>query len=377
MVAVVLGALIVLSTVAALVGWRWSRPHGAPRAGLVRHPGFWLLVVSGAIYLNQVLCTIYLMRVWHGDPTFIARYLPTGWFDLADDNPVIVRLAGVWPRPELLSWSLLRVQAFLELPFVVLAYLTICRWFGSEVFRRAAVWPVAVSYTATFCLIEWSLANPYTIDDIVLRVVSGLLTPWFVARLSAGHRERASSVADLAVFVVSAAALGVLVLAVYATALLYNLGHLAAAAPMMAGAVGLLVVARLVAGRLPTAQAGPGITAVGASLGWFLVFFFAPALPIRYGISFGTPMLSAVGGLIIIAAAVACGVHETARGSSVPWRVWAAELVLAVMLGAAAACAGFLAVGGYPEARLLAAAGAFFALVLAVCAAVDRVVVAR
>ncbi|MFI0466739.1 hypothetical protein ACH347_21880 [Saccharopolyspora sp. 5N102] len=374
MVAVVLGALIVLSAVVALVGWRWPRRQRDSHPTLLRHPGFWLLVVTGAIYLNQVLCTIYLMRVWHGDPEFIARYLPAGWFALADDNPVLAWLAEVWPRPELLSWSLLRVPALLELPFVLLAYLTICRWFGAEVFRRVLVWPVAASYTATFCLIEWSLANPYTAEDIALRVVSGLVAPWFLARLTAGRRERVGSVAELVAFVVSAAALGVLVLAVYDTALLYNLGHLAAAAPVMAAAAGVLVVARLVARRLPTAQAGPGITAVSASLGWFLVFFFAPALPIRYGISFGTPILSATVSLIIIAAALVCGVHEAARGSAMSWRVRAVELVLAAAAGAAAACAGFLATGGYPEARLLAAAGAFFVVAIAVCAALDRVV---
>jgi hypothetical protein len=371
-VVVALGALIVLSTASALIGWRWTRPRGTPRATLPRHPGFWLLVVSGAIYANQVLCTIYLMRVWHGDPAFIARYLPSGWFALADQNPVIAWLAEAWPRPELLSWSLLRVPALLELPFVVLAYLTICRWFGAEVFRRAAVWPVAASCTATFCLIEWSLANPYTVQDIVLRVVSGLVTPWLMTRLTAGTRERVNSVAELAVFVVSAAALGVLVLAVYDTALLYNLGHLGAAAPVMAGAAGVLVVVRLIARRLPVAQAGPGIAAVSASLGWFLVFFSAPALPIRYGISFGTPLLSAIAGLIIIGAAVACGVHESVRNSTVRWRALVVELVIAVVLGAAAAAAGFAVVGGYPEARLLAAAGAFFVLAIAVCALLDR-----
>ncbi|MEU6270776.1 hypothetical protein, partial [Saccharopolyspora shandongensis] len=194
--AVVLGALIVLSAVVALVGWRWPRRQRGSHPTPLRHPGFWLLVVSGAIYLNQVLCTIYLMRVWHGDPSFIARYLPTGWFALADDNLLISWLAGVWPRPELLSWSLLRVPALLELPFVLLAYLTICRWSGAEVFRRILVWPVAVSYTATFCLIEWSLANPYTAEDIALRVVSGLVTPWLLARLTAGRRERVGSVAE-------------------------------------------------------------------------------------------------------------------------------------------------------------------------------------
>ncbi|WP_168584148.1 hypothetical protein [Saccharopolyspora sp. ASAGF58] len=39
-----------------------------------------------------------------------------------------------------------------------------------------------------------------------------------------------------------------------------------------------------------------------------------------------------------------------------------AELVLALVLGAAASCAGFLAVGGYPEARMLAAADTLLVL---------------
>ncbi|MER5388228.1 hypothetical protein [Saccharopolyspora sp. NPDC002686] len=374
--AVALGALIVLSAASALIGWRWTRPSRNPRATPLRHPGFWLLVVGAAIYLNQVLCTIYLVRVHHGDPEFIARFLPSGWFALADDNLAMRWLAEVWPQPELLSWTLLRVPALLELPFVLLAYLTICRWFGAEVFDRAAVWPVAVSWTATFCLIEWSLANPYTFQDIALRVVSGLVTPWLVGRLTAGERQRVRSTADLALFAVSASALGVLVLVVYDTALLYNLAHVGDALPIAAAATGALVVARVLARWSPT-QAGPGITAVSASLGWFLVFFFAPALPIRYGLSFGTPMLSAVAGLVIIAAAVVCGVHETARGSAVPWRAWGAELVLAVALGAAAAVAAFAVASGYPESRLLAAAGAFFALVIVVCGLLDRVLKAR
>lgn len=371
-VAVVLGALIVLSTAAALVAWRWARLGRESPATLLRHPGFWLLVVVGAVYINQVLCTIYLVRVWHGDPGFIARFLPDGWFALADDDPVMRWLAESWPRPELLSWSLLRVPALLELPFVLLAYLTVCRWCGAGVFRRVSIWLVAITHTATFCLIEWSLANPYTLQDIALRVVSGLVTPWLVGRLSGGGRERLGSAADLTAFVVSAAALGALVLVVYDTALLYNLGHLGDALPIAVVAAGALVVARLVAKRVPVAQAGPGIAAVGASLGWFLVFFSAPALPIRYGMSFDTSLLSAVAGLVIIAAAVVCGVHETARASTVPRRAWAAELVLAMMLGAAAALAGFMAVSGYPETRLLAAVGAFFALVIAVCAVLDR-----
>ena len=48
---------------------------------------------------------------------------------------------------------------------VVLAYLTVCRWCGAEVFRRVAVWPLAIAHTATFCLVEWSLFNPFTVQD--------------------------------------------------------------------------------------------------------------------------------------------------------------------------------------------------------------------
>lgn len=277
-----------------------------PGAGAARDsaaaPGTWLLVVTAAIYLNQVLCPVYLLRVWHGDPTAIARFLPDGWFALAVDDPVLRWLAERWPRPELLSWSLLRVPALLELPFVVLAYLTVCRWCGAEVFRRVAVWPLAIAHTATFCLVEWSLFNPFTVQDIALCVASALLTPWWVARLSAGDRRRPGSATDLVAFTVSTAALGALVLVVYDTALLHNLGHLGSALPVAAVAAAVLVVARLVARRGPVAHAGPGITAVSASLGWFLVFFAAPSLPIRCGMSFGAPVLSAVAGLVVVAA---------------------------------------------------------------------------
>jgi hypothetical protein len=41
------------------------------------------LVVTGLLYLNQVLFTVYVLREHGGDPSFIARYLPEGWFILA------------------------------------------------------------------------------------------------------------------------------------------------------------------------------------------------------------------------------------------------------------------------------------------------------
>jgi hypothetical protein len=33
-------------------------------------------LIVALIYLNQVLFTVYVIRVHHGDPSFIGRYLP-------------------------------------------------------------------------------------------------------------------------------------------------------------------------------------------------------------------------------------------------------------------------------------------------------------
>src|SRR4051794_41091974 len=80
-----LAALIVASTIAGI--WVASRATAEPSriSSVRRHPAFWLAVVTAMIYANQVLFTVYVIRVRNGDVGFIARYLPGGWFDLADD----------------------------------------------------------------------------------------------------------------------------------------------------------------------------------------------------------------------------------------------------------------------------------------------------
>ena len=358
-----LGLVVAAATAAGLVLAPRATAPARPRRW-TRHPGTWLLVVTAAIYLNQVLFTIYLTRVWGGDPAFIAQHLPSGWFDLADRNEVIGRLAERFPQPELLSVSVLRVQAFLELPWVLLAYLTICRWFGPDLFRRTVglLWPLSISYTVTFCLIEWSLPNPYTVDDIVLRAVSALIVPLLLTRLAEG--DGASTPLGLAVFVVSAGSLGYLVLAVYDTALLYNLGHLAGEAPRMALAAAVLAAARFAASRIRPGQERPVFGVMSGALRWFLALFSVPALPIRYGLSFGVPLLSACAGTVIAVAAVVLAL----RGSTAS----PTSLAVVAVLASAGGGAGFLAVGGYPEARLLAAMCAFFAVAIATCAVLDR-----
>jgi hypothetical protein len=36
--------------------------------------------VVGVLYLDQLLFTVYVVRVHHGDTSFVGRYLPRGWF---------------------------------------------------------------------------------------------------------------------------------------------------------------------------------------------------------------------------------------------------------------------------------------------------------
>jgi hypothetical protein len=112
----------------APVSWARRRPGGGGGDRGVFSPTVWLALVTCLVYVNQVLFTVYVLRVHGGDPSFIARYLPAGWFDLASAHPVLRGLAEHFPAPGLLAPSVLRVQAFLELPFVMLAFATAVRW---------------------------------------------------------------------------------------------------------------------------------------------------------------------------------------------------------------------------------------------------------
>ncbi|MBB5897633.1 hypothetical protein ACFFS4_11570 [Kutzneria kofuensis] len=353
---IVLAAVIVAATVAGV----WWVPRGGaperPGGGWLRHPGTWLAAVIALFFVNQMLFTAYVQQAWHGDTSSIARYMPPGWFDLADLGSLSYALPA-WP------WTVLHAQSAVELPFGLLAYLLVCRWFGAEAFRRAihARWLVSASYTVTFCLIEWDLYSPYTVGDLVIRVVSGLVTPLLLPLLSEG----APTPPRLAPFVASVGALGCIVLAVYDTVTLYNLGHTVSWLPLVAVALVVLAAARVWARR--PVKHGPTMASVAGALGWFLVLFFVPALPLRYGFNFGTTAVSLLAGAVIVAAAV--------------WRGWdhrlLGRLALAAGAGVVGAAIGYLLAHGYPEARLLAAAVGFLLAGAGVCAALDRVLADR
>lgn len=391
------GAVVVsVAAVAVLHGFRLERPHG----GGARRPvsRWWtcpeaaLLAVTGLIFLNQVLFTVYVLRVHEGDPGFVARHLPPGWFELADGSAALRLLAAHCPAPELLAPSVLRVPAVLELPFVLLAVLAVLRWLDPGLYRRAArsalLWAGAASYTFVFCVVEWDLRNPYTVDDIVLRVVSGLVTPPMLAALARQEvREpiRRPSAAGLLLFLVSFAALGFLILAVYETALLYNLGRLDEVAPGAAVALLVLVAARWAAARGTggTARAGGAVAFVGHGVWWFLALFWVPALAVRYGVTFGTPLLAAVAGLALLLAAAVLALRDVRAeaeeaGRPVGWAGLAGRLGGAALAGTAAACAAALPfTGRYYEDALLAAAIAFLLTALAVCTATDAATARR
>jgi cytochrome P450 len=88
-------------------------------------------------------------------------------------------------------------------------------------------------------------------------------------------------------------------------------------------------------------------------------------LAIRYGLTFGAPAAAALAGLLVAATAAA----HALRPAVLP------PLSVATVLGAAAALGGFMVARGYPEARLLSAAGAFAVTAVVTCALLDRVAV--
>jgi hypothetical protein len=120
--AVVVDVAVVASGAAALIAApravRRPPAEATPAAGPVG-PGVPLAIVIALIYLNQVLFTVYVIRVHGGDASFIARYLPGGWFATLSDNPTLQEFARHFPAAGLLAPTVLRVQAFLRPPSCV------------------------------------------------------------------------------------------------------------------------------------------------------------------------------------------------------------------------------------------------------------------
>ncbi|WP_155123553.1 MULTISPECIES: hypothetical protein [unclassified Actinoplanes] len=361
--------------------------HGAVRR---RHrPGTWLLIVIGLLWLNQIAFTIYARRVHGGDLGYLGGYVPQGWFQLAD-GPVVSWLVAHTPQPQLLALSALRLPSLLELPLGMLAYLTIADWLDPGLYRRlttpAVVALTSASYSITFGLIEWAMHTTYTIEDLVLRFVSGVLTA--VALIRLGRRPSAPpgtgaprTAHEFLVFAASTAALGHLILGLYDSVLLYSLGRLPAHLPGMIADVVVIAAARFAAARLrrrPVTVTGPGLDTLITGLSWWLALFLIPAMAIRYELGFGSRLFAAAAGLLVIGVATAVALREVhdrlpLSGRPAVTRRWLLGLGVAGVPASVAALIGFgLRVPGRQEIHLLTAAGLFVLTATVVSASWDR-----
>lgn len=280
---------------------RDSRRESGASTPIFAHPLTQFALCLALVFVNQLAFNVYVVRVHHGDPSFVARYVGSGWFDVIPRHPLVRILAqhvgsGTWLAP-----SVLRVQAFLELPLVVFAYLTVSRALSIGLYRRLTSIPVlipmALSFSVTFSLIEIVLANPWTNDDLVLRAAACLLVPPYVAWLGRRDRARGQGAQDLPglvglfAFLGVAASIAYVILAAYDALLLYNLAHAPRYIDGVAIAFGVLGVSSFVLPRFADrlrALGGvltgrsPVLDAARTGLAAFTLLFFVPSLAIRY-----------------------------------------------------------------------------------------------
>jgi hypothetical protein len=192
---------------------------------------------------------------------------------------------------------------------------------------------------------------------------------------------RPHSALGLLLFIASLGALGVLILVVYDTALLYNLGRLGDRALLgLAAAAGLIAFRTAAALLPPRSSTGGAVAFVGHGLRRWLAFFFVPALAIRYGVVFGTPALAAGAGLLVAGAAGAYALRDTLAEVDREHRrrdllLLLGRLGFALLMGATVAYA-VVRWTTYPyyEAALLRAATVLLVTLIAVCALTDAAV---
>lgn len=300
---------------------------------LALHPLAQLLLVCALVYVNQVLFGAFILRAHGGSTAFIGQYIPGDWFAVGRQDPLVQLAARHVGDGRWLSPTLLRAQAFLELPFTMLAYLAVARLLGRRVYamlcKPVVLVLAALSFSVTFSLVELSLPNPYTTDDLVLRAIACVLVPVYIAWIAKREESRSlaspgtggpSGVLGLLAFLAGAGAISYVVLALYDAFLLYNLAHF----PRYASGIALsLVIAALasyaaprVDGALARATHGrvpsPAVDVCASALRTFTVLFFVPSLSLRY---WGGHSTAAACGLLVVVLAMAGGAVSALRRS--------------------------------------------------------------
>ncbi len=314
-----------------------ARPLVSEVARIALHPFAQLLLVCAILYVNQVLFGAFILRAHGGSTSFIAQYIPGDWFAIGRHDPLVVFAAHHVGDGRWLSPTLLRVQAFLELPFTMFAYLAVARLLGRRVAtalcRPAPLALAALSFSVTFSLVELELPNPFTHDDLVLRAVACVLVPVYVAWTTKREARGASSASEsassgpsgalgLLAFLAGAGAIAFIVLAVYDAFLLYNLAHLPRYASGLLLSVAIAALAHVAAPRVDAVLAraigssraahrpSPAIDVCVSALRTFTVLFFVPSLSLRY---WGAHASAVACGLLVVGLASFGGLASALR----------------------------------------------------------------
>lgn len=360
-------AVGVTAVCAALVGLPFAAPRPQPHAhaGLPR-AALAFVALSALLYVNQVIFNAWMVLEHNADPAYLRQFVHSQhYFNLAPQHPPVAWLVawagdGAWMAP-----SFLRVQAALELPWALTAYLMITALLHPPTARQIAAGPLgilaALSHTAVLCGVEVMLWNPWTEQDLALRGVGLLgavaLLRWIGREPTA---EAPPSAVQLISFFVGLGAASALVLGGNLVALLYNLAWLDEVAPILAAAALMLSLCLWVRGRPTPASDSALVTALHHVGARFTLTFAAPALAIRYGMTHSAAVtLAGIAAAIVIFAALLTGLTDAAKalppGRRGPFWTRAA---LAVALAAPAAVFDLLTplgvpVGELPDAWLL------------------------
>jgi hypothetical protein len=371
-------ATVLLSTVAALgIGMhravQSARLAPRPRArassspSLLLHPLSQFLLVCAVVYVNQVLFGAFILRAHGGSTAFISQYIPGEWFAIGRHDPLVQLAAQHVGDGRWLSPTLLRVQAFLELPFTMFAYLAVARLLGRRLYvalcHPLVLALASLSFSVTFSLVELSLPNPYTSDDLILRSIASLVTPMYIAWICRAEDRRSpapeeataagpSGVLGLLAFLAGAGAISYVVLALYDAFLLYNLAHFPRYAPGIAISLVVAAGASFVAPRVDAALArasaaraqSPAMDVCVSALRAFTLLFFVPSLSLRY---WGAHESAVVCGLLVVILGLASGAASALRRA----RVGAGGALRLVVAGGVA-----LALGGWAAHAALVSA---------------------
>lgn len=364
----------------------------ASRLGsLLLHPLAQLLLVCALVYVNQVLFGAFILRAHGGSTAFIARYIPGEWFAIGRHDPVVLFAARHVGDAQWLSPTLLRVQAFLELPFTMFAYLAVARLLGRRLYTRLCRPHVlalaSLSFSVTFSLVELWLPNPYTSDDLALRAAACLLVPVYIAWIARAEARRVpaavatgpAGVLGLLSFLAGAGAIAYVVLALYDAFLLYNLAHLPRYASGIAASLLIAVAASFAAPRADAFLArsarapSPGIDLCVSALRAFTLLFFVPSLSLRY---WGHHPTAVASGLLLVLLGSTAGARAALRRAR---PTFGGVVRLGLASGAAVLAGGWAAYlalvsaggGGMPELLLARVALSFLVVAIVTLRAVE------